>query len=470
MPADGVVQIAFDRYLLPRSITRQAVTLVDGNDQVVAPGLAPKVTYDPIARTVTLSSPNPPGQPWLTEGQFYKVRLEIAPGEDDDRGLRAIDRAPLDPNQNRVFGFLVGPPSGAPNAERGGDPTVDYCVDIAPIFFTKCNGGTCHGESTGTPTARAGLLLATQRGVAETAIGRLAHGTSTTGSTRPSAPLSEFGVDMPLIDPGNPGNSFLLYKIELAPPPSFDAGGRDPLACPLVVASSTDPDAGEAGVGDAGTSEAGAGTSTTIVPAPPPAGPYRPLSVNLTPADDLERAILSDYIIGREMPYPSANVSVYGQQALTLEEREHLRAWIAQGARLPSAGACKCAPLPAQPFTTATLQAYFSSRCSPCHTSSTSGGLSLNDFQTTTINVPAVGLPSMARITPGDPSQSYLVRKIEGTHRDVGGTGGQMPLGGPALAAGDIDLIKRYVTELATGAGDAGAGDAGADASDAATD
>ena len=76
----------------------------------------------------------------------------------------------------------------------------------------------------------------------------------------------------------------------------------------------------------------------------------------------------------------------------------------------------------------------------------------------------------MARITPGDPSQSYLVRKIEGTHRDVGGTGGQMPLGGPALAAGDIDLIKRYVTELATGAGDAGAGDAGADASDAATD
>jgi hypothetical protein len=462
MPADGVVQLAFDRYLLPRSITRQAVTLVDGNDQVVAPGLAPKVTYDPIARTVTLSSPNPPGQPWLTEGQFYKVRLEIAPGEDDDRGLRAIDRATLDPSQNRVFGFLVGPPSGLPNAERGGDPTVDYCVDIAPIFFTKCSGGDCHGSAVGTPTARASLVLDAQRGLAETAIGRLAHGTSTTGSTRPSAPLSEFGVDMPLIDPGNPGNSFLLYKIELARPPSFDAGRRDPLECPLVVASSSDPDAGDAGVSEAG--EAGASATGAIVPAPPPAGPYRPLSVNLTPADDLERAILSDYIIGREMPYPTANVGGYSQQALTLEEREHLRAWIAQGAKVPSEGSCKCSFLPPQPFTTETLQAYFSSRCTPCHTSSTSGGLSLNDFQTNTINVPSRQLPLMPRITPGDPARSYLVLKVEGTHIAPGGSGGQMPLGGPALPGGDIDLIKRYVREL-------GGADAGADAaSDAGTD
>lgn len=467
MPADGVVQIAFDRYLLPRSITRQAVTLLDGNDQVLPAGLAPKVTYDPIARTVTLSSPNPPGQPWLTEGQFYKVRVEIAAGEDDDRGLRAIDRAPVDPNQERVFGFLVGPRSGLPNAENGGEPTLDYCNDVAPIFFNKCSGGNCHGASAGVPSARASLVLDRQEALRETAIGRLAHATSRTGSTLPSAPSRLFGVDMPLIDPGNPGNSFLLYKIELARPPGFDAGGMPPTACPLAATGATS----DAGATDAGAPQGDAGADSGprgVTPSPP----YAPLAIAPLYADDLERAILSDYVPGREMPYPVPQVTEYRDQALTLEERQRIRIWIAQGARLPTSGQCACESLPASvtPFTKDTLQAYLTSKCSPCHTSGRSGGLSLNDFTASTVGVPSTQLSSMPRITPGDPARSYLVHKIEGTQGSVGGGGDQMPLGRGALPAAEIALVKRYITELG-GASDAGASDAGADApTDAPTD
>ena len=64
MPADGAVQIAFDRYLLPATVNRQSVVIVDGANQQLGPDLAPIVLYDPIARPVTLA---PPTQPWLTE-------------------------------------------------------------------------------------------------------------------------------------------------------------------------------------------------------------------------------------------------------------------------------------------------------------------------------------------------------------------------------------------------------------------
>ncbi len=65
LPADGAIQIAFDRYLLPATISRQSVILLDSAKNPVATDLAPIVLYDPIARTVTLA---PPKQPWLTEG------------------------------------------------------------------------------------------------------------------------------------------------------------------------------------------------------------------------------------------------------------------------------------------------------------------------------------------------------------------------------------------------------------------
>ena len=49
MPADGAIQIAFDRYLLPATVNRQSMGIVDGARMALAPELAPVVVYDPIA-------------------------------------------------------------------------------------------------------------------------------------------------------------------------------------------------------------------------------------------------------------------------------------------------------------------------------------------------------------------------------------------------------------------------------------
>jgi len=61
------------------------------------------------------------------------------------------------------------------------------------------------------------------------------------------------------------------------------------------------------------------------------------------------------------------------------------------------------------------------------------------------VNVAAVELPSMSRVTPFEPEQSYLVHKIRGTQVSVGGSGGQMPLGGGALPEAEVDIIRAWV-------------------------
>ena len=59
------------------------------------------------------------------------------------------------------------------------------------------------------------------------------------------------------------------------------------------------------------------------------------------------------------------------------------------------------------------------------------------------VNVPSNEVPSMLRIKPGDPDNSYLIQKIEG-HASVGA---QMPFGGPPLAADVIAAIRQWVSD-----------------------
>jgi hypothetical protein len=63
------------------------------------------------------------------------------------------------------------------------------------------------------------------------------------------------------------------------------------------------------------------------------------------------------------------------------------------------------------------------------------------------VDVAAFELASMDRIEPGQPDNSYLVHKIQGTQLDVGGSGDQMPLGQTPLPQEVIDLIRRWITE-----------------------
>ena len=59
------------------------------------------------------------------------------------------------------------------------------------------------------------------------------------------------------------------------------------------------------------------------------------------------------------------------------------------------------------------------------------------------MNVNSVEVPSLKRVKPLDPDNSYLVHKIEGT----AAVGGRMPLGRPALSAVEITLIRQWISE-----------------------
>lgn len=86
---------------------------------------------------------------------------------------------------------------------------------------------------------------------------------------------------------------------------------------------------------------------------------------------------------------------------------------------------------------------------SGCHAgASPAQGMSLAAGQTfaNTVNVPANQLQTMDRIEPNDPTQSYLVRKIEGTQAAAGGSGSRMPLNAGALSQSDITTIREWVT------------------------
>ena len=58
---------------------------------------------------------------------------------------------------------------------------------------------------------------------------------------------------------------------------------------------------------------------------------------------------------------------------------------------------------------------------------------------------PSVGKPGEVRVIPGDPNNSYLVKKLEG-HPDIAGQ--RMPRGnGPFLSEGQMLVIRRWIAE-----------------------
>ena len=59
------------------------------------------------------------------------------------------------------------------------------------------------------------------------------------------------------------------------------------------------------------------------------------------------------------------------------------------------------------------------------------------------VDVASMEDPSILRVQPGDPDNSYLIQKLEGTAT----VGGQMPLGGTPLSQATIDIIRQWITE-----------------------
>jgi hypothetical protein len=319
LPADGRIEISFDRLLLPVSITRQTFVL----QQSGAGGgfLTPTVAYDPVARVVVITPPAA-----LQPSQPYQLTITTPSGPHDINGLRAIDGATLAPSSTATFGFVAGPAAGSGTPPP---PTtyVDFCTSVAPIF-SNCT--VCHtvpasldpsnGMLTPSQAFYGGLGLSSAIAVSSTALGIVAHGANTgplAGSGQPPGLL--FTQDMPIIDPGpgpigagvdagapstsgDPGHSWLMYKVLMAEP--------------LL------PDSSDAGVSPGYTVTCAGG-------APCP-----------QPLPDDERARLANMVIGREMPYPAPPSSGPGS-GLGLNDLETLDQWIAGGAPLPASLTCQ---------------------------------------------------------------------------------------------------------------------------------
>jgi len=87
--------------------------------------------------------------------------------------------------------------------------------------------------------------------------------------------------------------------------------------------------------------------------------------------------------------------------------------------------------------------------CTQCHTSTgrnPSGGMNLNHdvAYSQLVGAAVVGKPGAIRVIPGDPDNSYLVQKLEGSGAIAGR---RMPLNGPPfLTDGQILIIRRWIT------------------------
>lgn len=98
------------------------------------------------------------------------------------------------------------------------------------------------------------------------------------------------------------------------------------------------------------------------------------------------------------------------------------------------------------------VQPIFTANCalSGCHAGAApqlGQNLSAGNAYTSIVNVASVEVPSLLRVEPGDPDNSYLVHKIEGTAASVGGVDTRMPLGNPPLSASEIATIRAWIEE-----------------------
>lgn len=92
----------------------------------------------------------------------------------------------------------------------------------------------------------------------------------------------------------------------------------------------------------------------------------------------------------------------------------------------------------------------FSTSCavSGCHLgSSAPHGLDLSPGSAgdNLVGVDSDQLPAFKRVQPGNPDDSYLMMKIEGDSRIVGG---RMPLGRSPLSGEQISLVREWIASL----------------------
>jgi hypothetical protein len=214
-------------------------------------GLLLRPSYDPVTRTVTYYLGSSSSR--LAPDTFYRLTVLTADPESGDFGMRAFDGAPLE--GNHVVDFVTAaddpalatesPPEGAlfcgtpaclarcealepvdGEAAEATEARRRACTGACPVLrgpLASCGSGGCHAPSASLEPAM-GLDLSTGAGIENTARGAIAHQTqrgaqASEGAVSPGT----FGRSMPIVAPGDPGRSYLLYKLLASPDFASDA-------------------------------------------------------------------------------------------------------------------------------------------------------------------------------------------------------------------------------------------------------
>jgi hypothetical protein len=241
VPTNVQLEVRFDRFLLPGAGLASGLRLFSGDPKANAVSL--KAQYDLIERVVvfTLNAP-------LRPNTIYTAK--ITPGKDISHGFWAFDGAPLEEGSVPLtFSFSTG--SGPVDQGTPEPLPSDDCVSLTERASAGANAAPsgplyqcigCHTDPPREPASDPnayppmGLSLSAW-GLEHTAINVVAHETETGSSALGPGRLSgpRFGVEMGIVTPGHPENSYLMYKL-LRKPENFralgdcDAGFHPPVA------------------------------------------------------------------------------------------------------------------------------------------------------------------------------------------------------------------------------------------------
>jgi len=220
VPVETVLRLRFNRHLLPATAVRQSVRVYAGSPENTL-FLAP--SYDVIERVLSFALPS--GQ--LLPGMVYTVEL-VKPIRAGDFGFRAYDGAPIAAaTQPLVWSFRTRSQGGVGSPADLALPA--DCQAALSSLTASCGQANCHAvcpDDHCEHQPRMGLVLDSPQGIDETAIWQVAHQTLTgQDETTPLRNPRRFGAQMPIIEPGRPENSYLVYKLLVSPDNYRDASG-----------------------------------------------------------------------------------------------------------------------------------------------------------------------------------------------------------------------------------------------------
>jgi len=251
------ITLQFDRFIEAQDAIRQAVCIRSNTAPVNGPlecegAVFLRPYYNPARRQLSFFQQD--GKAELEPDTLYQLTV-FSPTTDERFGVRAFDGGPLEATVSFQFRTAAAggtnreqPPSGDLFCEPelcfeacAGDPDCETACGVgAKVALQPCTNPTCHAQVNDLAPAM-GLNLTDGRHVVATAIGRVANQTQTgENADVPVSSSLRFGRAMPIIDPGNPGNSYLLYKILAhetlaAGDPTLMPGELDRLRANMVV-------------------------------------------------------------------------------------------------------------------------------------------------------------------------------------------------------------------------------------------